>query len=384
MPLRVRGGEPSVTDDPRAFFAPYAGLLAGHFDALRAPEADETQEQYLDAHIRKIGQLCAWPARAELHEHQTLAEGSEENCYSDLKVEPRAQRTQVLIVEDDSTNVVNACDVMDTLNAWNPHLGGSVIAAFQRAVRSVHVWGPNETLGTMFCWGDEAQFWEDVRLEAWQDLHPDVKPTSLPHRKGRPVIPLTGDELRAYVRREKLPTPGQVRRRLGRATCRAARFPMTDEQLRGAATHPSTSDVQRAALTRFMDSLDEVRACEAKLRTWDDDEIFRLLTEQDMYLHAQFVIDTDPAHHSAVLEGYEDYERYQMHAGSSPYPSFVASLDVTRDLEEILLALGQLHETLVSVCLQLRDWPPGGVTPEMRAALRDLIPLGPEMYSNLH
>lgn len=395
VPTRIRGGTPSVTDDPRTFFAPYAELLRGHFDTLRPPTHGETQEAYLDEHLGLLGRLCAWPARAELHDARDLVADRQDDpdltddsdltddLTDDSTAEQPGERHQVLVVYDDSANVVDACAAMMTLDRWHPHLLGSLIAALQRSVRSVAVWGPNETLDTMFCWGDQAQFWENVRFEAWQALHPDEKVDSLPRHKGQPVIPVTREELRAYVRREKIRTPGQIRRRIGRATCAAARFPLSDEQLRAVATHPSTSDVQREALTRFLDGLDELRAAEQHLLEWDDDELFTALSDQDTYMHAQIVIDTDPDPHSAVIEAYEDYERFQMHAGTSEYPSFVGSLNVTTDLEDVLLALGQLHEVLVRVCVQLRDWPQDGVTPEMRAAHRDLKPDGPQMYTSV-
>lgn len=384
MPRAVQREAGGLLDDPKTFFAPYATLLAGHFSELRAPHPGETPARYLDEHLTRIAHVCSWPASALLHERQDLEAESQENAYSDLSVEPKGERRQVLVVTDEGTEIVSVWDAMDTLNWWCPHLGGSLIAALKRASPTVYIWGPNEAVEVLCNWGDEEEYWTNVRHEAWLALNPEGKEADLPRRHGRPLYPLTRAQLRAHVRRENLLTPGRVRRKAGVATCRAAQQPLSDEQLRFVAEHPTTSDVQGAALKVFLAGLDEVRALEAALTPWHDHEMYTYFLDQDTYAHSPLVLDTDPGGRGrgrgVILESYDDYERLQMNAGTSEAPAFVGSLDVNTDLADVLILLGEVHRAVMDLVRQLADWPDGGVTSEMRAALRDLKPAGARMY----
>lgn len=362
VPLTIQFGPDGVAHSTS--LAPYADLLEVAFPSLPAPLRGESAETYVARHVQAIGKRVRWQAHGVLNHRCTLPAGEWDGTGS----------PHVLTVQDHDIDPYGIAYAMDTLNAWSPRLGGSLIAALQDATSIIGVWGPKESLEYYFMWGEEKEWWDDLRFQIWCEIKGDQESEPVPNERRNVRYPVTRAQIRTYIRENHITTPREFRRRAGQATCNAAAHPLSREQLWQVAQNPYATPVQAAALERFLTGVDELRALDARLQARVAPDGYLFLRDMDKYTHCSVFLDTEDDDNSIVAEGLNDYIEHAMNCGDEPELRYATAVELDHDLLGVLADLDRLAALHRDLCGQLSSWPTGHVTPAMRRALAHLKP----------
>lgn len=339
-------------------------LIARNFPVLEPPVRHEPREKYIARHVEAIGMNYRWNADAVIQHRSSLPQGEWDGQGS----------PHVLTVRHEAIDGYGVADTMDTLNFWSPRLGGSLLAAVQDATHIIRVWGPNESLAYMFMWGEEKEWWADMLHQVWSEHRRENEPEPAPSERGHTRYPVTRAQIREYIQHNHIITPREFRRQAGRATCNAAAYPLSHEQLWQFARDPHTTPEHAAALTNFLTVLEELRGVNARLEARRDANAYLFMPDADTYPHCSVWFDPHDSRNSVVAEGFDDFMEYVMNSGDESSLNYATAVELDSDLTDVLGDLTRLAALHADLCGQLSRWPRGGVTPAMRLAVRHLRP----------
>lgn len=130
----------------------------------------------------------------------------------------------------------SAAAMLEALHPLHPRLGGSLLTHIGRVTGRVFgILTPNVAwdlaLMHSFC-GSERDFWEEHRYRAAHDL-------------GKTAKQLTRAELREYIQRNEIMTPGEFKRTLGAGVFASVRRPLSLEDIRQIITAGAFPEAQR-------------------------------------------------------------------------------------------------------------------------------------------